>query len=322
MLLEELIATCDGKCNPIRIFSAQELQKATNNYDHERIIFEDHNYTLYQGFFDGRSISVKRYGSSGRLDYMPGSPFTDIAIGSQMSSHKSVLKLVGCCLESELPILVHEFAGNMCLYNYLNHPSYTSGMKPSKLPSWKYRIKIALDIANAIAYLHNGLPRPVVHREIHPSHIILDECFSAKLLDFSLCEVIPAGESYVKHDNLSGRNGTLAPEYFARGHVTEKSDVYSYGVLLFEILTGLFRFYKNIDGLHRVPWINLDIHDVEHNGIKDIADPSLREERIDEATLRDFAVLALRCISDEAESRPSMIDVAKEVQRIYRCTPP
>ncbi|KAJ4845733.1 hypothetical protein Tsubulata_044685 [Turnera subulata] len=313
MLLEELISTCDGKCNPMRTFSTQELQDATNNYDYQRIIFEDYNYTLYQGFFEGRRISVKTYGKiPGRLNFIPGSPFTNIAIGSQMSVHKNVLKLIGCCLETEHPILVHEFAGDSCLYNYLS----TFEMSPSKLPSWKFRVKIALDIANAIAYLHNGLPKPVVHREIHPSHILLDEAFTAKLVDFSLCEVIPLGESYVKHETLSGRKGTLAPEYYAHGYVTEKTDVYSFGVLLFEILTGRFRFFKHLHGECRTAWVNSDI---DH--VLGIVDPPLREESIEEGIFQDFAMLALKCINDEAENRPTMIAVAKEVMRIYYSAP-
>ncbi|KAJ4824433.1 hypothetical protein Tsubulata_049489 [Turnera subulata] len=321
-LLKEMVANYDGRCNiPIRTFSAQELLQATNNYDHDRIISDGADFTIYQGFLEEcRPVSIKKYRFiSPESSIYIGSPFTDIAIGAQMSAHKDVLKLIGCCLESEHPILVHEFVGNHNLLNdYISNPE---DKKPScQLPCWKFRIKIALDIASAVANLHSTvLSRPVIHRDLTPRNIIIDyqSSYLAKLTNFSYCLSIPDGETHLKLDTVTGTFYFLAPEYVSDGYLTEKSDVYAYGVLLFCILTGRQpgKFFRDKDESHSLSslwrWLALDI-----------VDPALLQEGIEEGKLRDFAILAQKCVSADAEKRPTMIEVAKQLQQMHRSIPP
>ncbi|WCJ43135.1 Wall-associated kinase family protein [Euphorbia peplus] len=224
MLLEELIASCNGKSNHIRMFCSQELNRATNNYHHEQIVFQDSGYTVYEGVLQDRPITIKRYscywantGDTDREFRLLESAITDIAISTQMSVHKNVLKLIGCCLDLTFPILVYEFVGNSTLSEHIG--------ECSKPLSWKCRIKVAADIAYAVAYSHTALSRPVVLRDIRPSTIILDQDNSAKLTDFSLSVSIPDGESHVM-TGVFGKTGYAPPEYVNSGYVTEKLDVY------------------------------------------------------------------------------------------------
>ncbi|EOY11446.1 Kinase superfamily protein [Theobroma cacao] len=161
---EEIIAFCNDRSNPIRHFSAKELLRAINNFDARQIFVRKGRYTLYKGSLKDRPIFVKKYcyGDDPRFDFA----FKDIAIGSQMSVHKNVLKVLG--LETKIPPIVYEFAGTEILSPCIS----AADVQPL---SWKCRLKIAIGIVDAVAYLHNAFSRPVIHREIDCSNIILDQ---------------------------------------------------------------------------------------------------------------------------------------------------
>ncbi|WRX23687.1 Serine-threonine/tyrosine-protein kinase [Theobroma cacao] len=162
-LLEELITFCNGKSNPIRHFSAKELLRPTNCYNTSQIFVEGRGYKLYKGSLKDRPIFVKKYDNHSLLgDFAT----KDIAIGSQMSVHKNVLKVLGCCLETQIATIVYEFDDTKSLSTFIS----ATNVEP--LP-WKCRLKIATGVANAVAYLHNAFSRPVIHREIKCSNIIL-----------------------------------------------------------------------------------------------------------------------------------------------------
>ncbi|XP_065853944.1 serine/threonine-protein kinase ZRK1-like [Euphorbia lathyris] len=319
MLLEELIASCNGKCNHIRTFSSQELNRATNNYHHEQMIFRDSGYTVYKGFLeDRRPITIKRYSSFWEntdyreFRYLLESAMTDIVIGTQMSVHKNVLKLIGCCLDFEFPILVYEFVGNCTLSNRI-------GKYCSKPLSWKCRIRIAADIAYAVAYLHTALSRLVVLRDIRPSTVILDQDNVAKLTDFSLSVSIPDGESHVI-TGVFAKTGYLPLEYLNSGYVTEKLDVFYFGLLLLHLLTGNSTFFKVNDLDYVSPYEHLK-QCVENQELIKIVDPDILKD-VEQQQIVDVGTLALSCICNEAEGRPTMTDITKQLWRIHRslCT--
>uniref|UniRef100_A0A2P2K7B4 Protein kinase domain-containing protein n=1 Tax=Rhizophora mucronata TaxID=61149 RepID=A0A2P2K7B4_RHIMU len=257
LLLEALVASCDGKCNPIRSFSSEELMKATNNYDPQRVIAEDSFFILYSGVLQDRPVSVKRYYEESGFE-LSGLAINDIVIGSQMSAHNNALKLLGCCLETKYPTIVYEFMGDKTLSQFIDDTNGTHG----PLLSWKHRIKIAMGIANGVAYLHNALSRPVIHRDIKPPFIVLDQEFNAKLFDFSLSIAIPDGQSYVN-----------------------------------------------------------DVVGLEIGELIETVDASILDEGIELQDLLPFATLARSCVCDEAEDRPTMIHVAKELKQIYQSVP-
>ncbi|KAL5783708.1 hypothetical protein ACOSP7_008737 [Xanthoceras sorbifolium] len=192
ILLEKLIASCNGKRNPIRNFSSEEIKQATNDYDTRKVTKTDSLYELYGGFLRDRPISC----------------FNNIVFASQMS-HKNVLKLIGCCLETRVPILVFEPVAYRTLDDHIHGPR-----QPHFEP---------------LLWTHSG---------IRPSGILLDEHFVAKLFDFSLAKSIPEIETQIKDSVLRGTLGYIAPEHINTALHNEKSDVYSFGALLLVLLTG------------------------------------------------------------------------------------
>ena len=236
-LHEKLIASCNGRPIPIRSYSCEELLRATNNYDPSCFFHKGMICDWYNGSFEGRMISIKKYLPHNDDDYL----FTDIAVSAKMSAHNNVLKLIGCCLETQVPISVYESAAKGSLSSRLyNVTSHDGAQQHQREPlSWQSRLKIAREIAHAISYLHTAFSRPIVHRDIKPGNVFLDQHGVAKLTDFSFSISIPEGETHAE-DVLCG-SGTqyfVCPHYLATNYITEKVDVYSFGSFLLELLTG------------------------------------------------------------------------------------
>lgn len=224
-VLEQVITSFNGNCNLIRTYSIKDLNKATNNFHHEGLLCWSSFYKLYKGIHDHHQISVKKFDESRERDLLKLIA-NEVAIASQMSNHKNVLKLLGCCLETEFPILVYEFPKNGNLRRDTN----------DKLP-WLSKLRIATQVAHAVAYLHYGFSKMIVHRDLTTQHIFLDQDYVAKLSDFHNSLIIPEGETHV-HADVCGTQGIVAPEIIPNGRHTEKVDVHNFGIVLFEILAG------------------------------------------------------------------------------------
>ncbi|KAK9922954.1 hypothetical protein M0R45_031391 [Rubus argutus] len=177
-MLEQLIHDFNGKCNPIRMYSVKELSKATNDYkwDDDMINREYWKFKLYKGVHQGQEILVKTF--QGWWPVSNADPVelitNEVAIASNMSSHKNFLKLIGCCLETELPTLIYEFPAK----GNLSHHIYRES---DQLLVWPTKLKIAIQVAHAVAYLHHGMTKVIVHRDITAEHIFLDQDYVAKL---------------------------------------------------------------------------------------------------------------------------------------------
>ena len=319
LLLEELIAFCNGKSNPIRVFSAEELIRATNNYDQRQSFAWGGDFEFYKGSLEDRLVSIKKYpdrGFSVMEDTVLGI-IKDIVVGSQMSVHQNVLKLLGCCLETKNPIIVYEFVGYKTLSSCINPIDRTVQSEPL---TWKCRLRIAMGMANAVAYLHTSFSRPVIHRDIRSATILLDENNIAKLIDFSLSISIPKGQLHVD-TAVRGRMGISAPEYVAKGYLTEKADVFSYGLFLLVLLAGwMLKTPKCSYSDSFLPSL-VKPYD-EQDRLIEIVDPELLKERINQEQFLAFAQIALSCMSETAEDRPTMIDAAKQLRRIYESVSP
>ncbi|KAH7520724.1 hypothetical protein FEM48_Zijuj08G0175700 [Ziziphus jujuba var. spinosa] len=321
MLLEELISFCNGKCNPIRSFSAKQLLEATNNFQSPLYKVNDR---WYRASLNNHSVLIKIHGPPTFAERT----CQDIAITSQMSNHGRVLKLLGCCLEFPTPTMVYEDAE----YGPLNRcggvvPDDDScdddGTINGSSLSWNTRLKTAKDIANALTYLHTAFSRPIVHCNVNPSKVFLTNNLVAKLSDFSLSVSIPEGKKGVHLDDLWGTPGFTDPELLSTSFVTEKSDVYSFGVFLLVLLTG-----KAAIDRHKL-YLNLTEF-VKENPWDEIVDPKVLEEEAaginEERKLKlhlevqAFLNLAKRCTQIKGEDRPVMIDVAKELAQIQIST--
>ena len=316
-LHEKPIASCNGRPIPIRSYSCKELKRATNNYDPSRIFHRAEFCDWYNGSFEGRMISIKKYFRHDDNDFL----FTDIAFSAKMSTHNNVLKLIGCCLEAQVPVLVYESAANGSLMGRLFNVTsdHDGAQQHQREPlSWQSRLKIAREIAHAISYLHTAFSRPIVHRDITPTNVLLDQNDVAKLTDFSMSILIPEGETRVK-DFICGTKNFVCPHYFATGYITEKVDVYSFGSFLLELLTGqrLHELFSTTD--------DLDVEDFENDRtrftINEVVDPAIlvgEEGSVVWQQLEAVLRLALICRKEDPAIRPDMIDVTKELRKIER----
>ncbi|BFG42159.1 hypothetical protein CerSpe_284340 [Prunus speciosa] len=306
ILLEDLIASCDGKSHPIRCYSAAELIRATNNFDPSCIIDELHD-DMYRGILDDRTVIIKKH-------YDVDEAIRDIIISMQMSTHKNSLKLLGCCLEFNKPALVFENAGK----GGLN--SHGSLEVDNELLPWKTRLRIAKQLASALTYLHTAFPRPIIHRDVKPTCIFLDDDYVPKLSNFSLSITIPPEQLYVE-DQVVGTNGYLDPNYGLTGKTSEKTDVYSFGVLLLVFLTGQRAIQPRGVDQHQYAVQYARSHAFEDQ-FRTIVDPKILEEVgegvLAQQQLHDFLTMALLCIEEESELRPDMINVAKKLVQIEK----
>ncbi|CAL2279450.1 unnamed protein product [Prunus armeniaca] len=308
ILLKDLIASCDGKSHPIRCYSASELIRATNNFDPSCVIDGFHR-DMYRGILDDRTVIIKKH-------YDVDRAIRNIIISMQMSTHKNSLKLLGCCLEFDGPALVFENAGKGLLNNH------GSLVVDNELLPWKTRLRIARQLASALTYLHTAFPRPIVHRNLSPTCILLDDDYVPKLFDFSDSITIPPDQLYVQENFAKWTVGYGDPYYQKHYISSEKTDVYSFGVLSLVFLMRRRATYWNearnvLECLTENPKLNVSDGQIQ---IETIADSKiLKEVGGDEQAqrqLQDFLALALLCIQEKTEARPDMIEVAKELVRI------
>ncbi|XP_031282868.1 non-functional pseudokinase ZED1-like [Pistacia vera] len=314
-LLRELITLFNGKRNPIRNFSAKELKTATSNYDMGNVIIIDDSYRLYKGFRKDGPISVMKYEDNTSIEQANKESINCIVFASQMG-HKNILKLIGCCLETQTPILVFEYVQHYTYANLIYRPLEPQ-FKPLPLT---HRLKIAMEVANAVAYLHFGFSRPIVSRTYKPGYIVFNDQHVAKMFDFSWSVSIPEGETHIEIA-VQGLLEYIAPEYLKKGILNEKTDVYGFGCFLIELLTG--NGISNI--LQAEPDYDLILEKIMKKCIEDgynkMVDPTILGEEPysgKDLQLQAATQLAVKCVSESAEERPTMIDAAKQLRQMYR----
>ena len=229
--------------------------------------------------------------------------------------HKHIVKLLGCCLETKTPLLVYEYASNGTLADHLQGTS-----KSGYVMGWEQRLNVAIQIAEALSYLHRAASPPILHRDIKSTNILLDDHWNAKVGDFGVSRLVPNGEQHIS-TVVQGTLRYLDPEYFQTLQLTDKSDVYSMGVVLVELITSL----KPVDTHHRDPQFSnlalLFLHHLKEEKLDEIIDPRL--EMVDNSvairsSILLVASLAHRCIALMGRDRPSMIELEHELREILR----
>ncbi|KAL5214376.1 hypothetical protein ABZP36_003528 [Zizania latifolia] len=290
------VITSQGEDSSSKIFSAEELKNATDNYSESRILGRGGNGTVYKGVLPNKSvIAIKK---SILFDKSQVEQFVnEITILSQVD-HPNVVKLMGCCLETKVPLLVYEFIPNGTLFQHIHsRRSFT----------WEDCLRVAEETAQALAYLHSTSSTPIIHRDIKSSNILLDENFVAKISDFGASRSVPLDRTHVT-TLIQGTIGYLDPEYFQTSQLTEKSDVYSFGVVLAELLTRK----KPICVGGPEESCNLAMYIVillnEGRLLQEIEPHILAEAG--EEQLYAVAQLSVRCLNLKGEERPAMEEVA------------
>ncbi|CAJ2674908.1 unnamed protein product [Trifolium pratense] len=302
-ILEQKLLQRKDSSQIANIFKENELKKATNNYDESLIIGRGGFGTVFKGELDDhRIVAIKK---SKTIDESQIEQFiNEVDVVSQIN-HRNVVKLLGCCLETEVPLLVYEFVSNGTLSDFI----HTEGKVNNT--TWKLRLKIAAEVAGALSYLHSAASIPIIHRDVKSDNILLDGTNTAKVSDFGASRLVPLDQTEIA-TMVQGTIGYLDPEYMQTSQLTEKSDVYSFGVVLVELLTGErpFSFGRPEErrslAMHFLSCLKKDsVFDVIQEGM-------LNEENKQE--IKEVAVLAAKCLRLRGEERPSMKEVAMELE--------
>lgn len=279
-------------------FSYRDLQKATRNFT--TLIGQGAFGPVYKAHMSsGETVAVKVLATDskqGEIEFE-----TEVKLLGRLH-HRNLLNLMGYCTEKGKNMLIYAYMSNGNLASHL----YNEKIEPL---SWDRRVHIALDVARGLEYLHDGAVPPVIHRDVKSSNILLDQLMRARVSDFGLSrEEMVAGHA----SNLRGTFGYLDPEYISTKTFTKKSDVYSYGVLLFELIAA------RSPGQGLMEYVELAAMNAEGGtGWEEIVDARL-EGTFDMQELNEVAALAYKCVNRIPKKRPSMRDIVQVLSRVLK----
>ncbi|KAJ6807301.1 receptor protein kinase TMK1 [Iris pallida] len=290
-----------------RLFSYKELRRATSNFSSEYLIGKGGSSRVYKGCLsDGKELAVKVLKQS---EDVLKEFISEIEIVTALH-HKNIISLIGFCLEDENLMLVYDLLLKGSLEETIHGDKEN---EDARSLTWAERYKIALGVAEALDYLHDsGSTAPVIHRDVKSSNILLSEDFEPRLCDFGLAKWASSSSSHMTCNDVAGTFGYLAPEYFMYGKVNEKIDVYAFGVVLLELLSGR----KPIDTRSEngneslVMWAK---EILQGGKTKKLVDPCL-DDKYDDDQMERMVLAASLCIRRDPRCRPHIAPIMKLLQ--------
>ncbi|KAD4178544.1 hypothetical protein E3N88_27135 [Mikania micrantha] len=293
-------------------FKLSELRAITQNFSTDFLLGEGGFGTVHKGYVDenmrsglkAQAVAVKLLdieGLQGHREWL-----AEVIFLGQLR-HANLVKLIGYCCEEEERLLVYEFMTRGSLENHLFK-------RISVCLPWGNRVKIAIGAAKGLAFLH-GADKPVIYRDFKTSNILLDSDFNAKLSDFGLATMGPEGSNTHVTTRVMGTYGYAAPEYINTGHLTTKSDIYSFGVVLLELLTGKRAMDKARpkNEHYLVDWAKPYL--TSSRRLRYIIDPKLAGQYSVRGT-KEMAQLALNCVNLNPKDRPKMSEIIETLEGV------
>ncbi|BBN04100.1 protein MpRLK-Pelle_WAK2 [Marchantia polymorpha subsp. ruderalis] len=314
-----------------KTFTFNELREATKDFSVE--LGSGGFGTVFEGTLpDGTKVAVKKAKHGMGETRSEAKQFVNEIVILLQLNHRNLVNLLGCCLETRVPVLVYEFVSNGNLDEHIQMKRATEAEGEADDTSdlchpplnWTLRLKIAIETAEGLSYLHWGTSPPVYHRDVKCANILLDNAYNVKVADFGLSKLVPPEDTaaYAVPTAIQGTPGYMDPGLLDQYELTDKSDVYSYGVLLLVILTG----QRPVD-LRRQPrdqnLVNRCNRLMTQGLFADIIDPILSEAAESPYTLEAMdavAKLAMKCVSRDGHDRPTMKEVVSELHTIHRKT--
>ncbi|GJN26849.1 hypothetical protein PR202_gb14810 [Eleusine coracana subsp. coracana] len=321
--IPELYEERGARGRGLREFALRELRAATRDFSPLLVVGEGGFGCVYRGVLrvpvpgaaasDGTPVAVKRLNPNGRQghkEWLAEVHFLGVV------EHRNLVKLVGFCASETdrgpQRLLVYEFVPNKTLDDHLFNQGFPA------LP-WDVRLQIALGAAEGLLYLHEGLKLQIIYRDFKASNVLLDGEFQPKLSDFGLAREGPSeGQTHVS-TAVMGTFGYAAPDYVKTGHLTTKSDVWSFGVVLYEILTARRSIERNRPRNEQklLDWVRR--HPPESEQFGEIMDARL-QGRYSMRGAREVAMLANACLAKHAKDRPTMREVVERLRQAMRHT--
>ncbi|KAK9175365.1 hypothetical protein WN944_027371 [Citrus x changshan-huyou] len=277
LLFRQELSSNEGNIEKTKLFTSKDLEKATDNYNVSRILGQGGQGTVFKGMLtDGRIVAVKKSKSVHESNV---EQFINEVVILSPINHRNVVKLLGCCLETEVPLLVYEFIPN----------------------------------GRALSYLHSAASIPIYHRDIKSANILLDDKYRAKISDFGTSRSMAVDRSHLT-TQVKGTFGYLDPKYFQSSQFTEKSDVYSFGVVLVELLTGQkpIRLVETEENRSLAAYF---LQVINENRLFEVLDAQVLREAEKEEVIT-VAMVAKRCLNLNGKMRPTMKEVALELAGI------
>ncbi|KAJ7970809.1 Cysteine-rich receptor-kinase-like protein [Quillaja saponaria] len=278
-------------------FKYETLEKATDYFSPSRKIGQGGAGSVFKGTLsNGDVVAVKRLVFTTRQ--WADEFFNEVNLISGIQ-HKNLVKLLGCSIEGPESLLVYEYVHNKSLDQFIFEKN------KSQILNWKQRFNIIVGTAEGLAYLHGGAKVRIIHRDIKSSNILLDENLGPKIADFGLARCFAADKSHLS-TGIAGTLGYMAPEYLIRGQLTDKADVYSFGILVLEIVCGRRSnaFTEDCGSLLQTVWKLY-----RSDRLAEAVDPCLRDD-FPEPEASNVLQIGLLCTQASAALRPSMAEVA------------